>query len=56
MVLEPDVLELEGSRRLAYSDRPARVDFDVLSGGIRNVGGQIAGRGKRESKRPAEVL
>lgn len=37
IVLELEVLEGEGSRRLAYSDKPARVDLDVLSGGIVHI-------------------
>lgn len=37
IVPELEVLGSEGSRRLAYSDRPARVDLAVLSGGIVDI-------------------
>ena len=42
IVLEVEVLEVEGSRRLAYNDKPARVDFVVLSGAIIPVSDQVA--------------
>lgn len=51
MVVEPGALEVEESRRLAYSDNPARLDFDVLSGGIGNACDLVAVRVERQFNR-----